>query len=971
MSIAEDTVKSAIVTFDDGISGWQSRVNSQIDSSYKVCDSRDAELVDFFLRPVEIYSFDWTINEAFPPFRIFPWTEYFLRNALVKERVRQYSLLRASHINIKILLNGNPFYMGRLIASYVPTGILDEFSISQYDNNILTGGTGGRLTKVTQRPHIFLNPSTSEGGTLRMPFFCRHNYVNLHGQSLDEMGCLEFDQLTSLKYTNTTGPVSPNALIPVKVYAWMEETELAVPTIYPLPTLQADIAYEVNILPTSNNHPIESPTVQAVAQAGDEYAEEGKVSKVATSVAESAGKLSSLPIIGPYARASQMVSSSVGKIASLFGWSRPVLLDVPKPYNPRPIGILANTNVDDGSVKLSTDVKQEVTVDPRTTGLGNMDELGISGIASRMAYMFSVDWDVSQNTTPVTLALIGVNPCMWNLETMIPRQQAPGNNQHGWTWDYNTAYGVAFLPCGFASAPFSNWRGSMVYRFQIVAPRFTRGRIRISYDPLGVSSTVSPELVDVNNQYTRIVDISDTTDFTLTIGWGSANPVLSVNPPKLPEGNTYYDPAVDDFPYKRNEAQRWYVKGGTEPGNIEPDSCYFKGKNVQKYGYNGMISISTVTNLHNPLQVGDITINVYGGCGSNIEFYNPTNYITKLSPLPQRWMQNVPPGSVEAVAQAGVEGPEPLAEGDYGSPLGGTATVLAPMLNSTDPSDNTDMIMFGEAISTFRSLMKRFVYYTTVGFVNPYTSPPPQVIRGWHFCKVILSATPAHPGFTLGANSNGLYELVDSSRVDCNLVTMFSYLSTAFLGWRGGHRWKVHTMEYKEDNNSVSSTTIVRVPYNSTENPSYCRKGIYVGVVPDDDYGKMVDMSLIAPPINAGGHTTDTRVNPYLEVEIPYHNQERFTPARRISPDLNASKVEDIYVNSSNFCTMVSNYQGAFPPESLGNIQRLSYYHSCADDMNFFFFIGAPTLYVTLPIAYPPLRSDVNQFQVSTPYEHV
>jgi hypothetical protein len=212
----------------------------------------------------------------------------------------------------------------------------------------------------------------------------------------------------------------------------------------------------------------------------------------ASIIEKAAGALVTAPIIGPYMLATQLAASKVAAVARLFGFSRPIDVSPLNALVPRPAGNLTNYNLPDPSTKLSLDIKQELTVDPRITGIGGADELDIRSIAMRESYLTQFTWGTA-TPTETMLWNCRVNPVLH--DTMISE--------------------FHLTPAAHVSLPFRLWRGSMEFRFQVVSSGFHKGRLAIAYDPNYFQSA------EYNIQYTRIVDISEEKDFTVKIGWGN------------------------------------------------------------------------------------------------------------------------------------------------------------------------------------------------------------------------------------------------------------------------------------------------------------------------------------------------------------------------------------------------------------------------------------------------------------------
>jgi hypothetical protein len=272
------------------------------------------------------------------------------------------------------------------------------------------------------------------------------------------------------------------AQVTVNVFVWAEGVEFDIPTSQEPGTL--------------------------APQSGDEYGS-GPVSMPASIIEKAAGALVTAPIIGPYMLATQLAASKVAAVARLFGFSRPIDVSPLNALVPRPAGNLTNYNLPDPSTKLSLDIKQELTVDPRITGIGGADELDIRSIAMRESYLTQFTWGTA-TPTETMLWNCRVNPVLH--DTMISE--------------------FHLTPAAHVSLPFRLWRGSMEFRFQVVSSGFHKGRLAIAYDPNYFQSA------EYNIQYTRIVDISEEKDFTVKIGWGNQYSWLRTR-----------NPAVNTFPF--------------------------------------------------------------------------------------------------------------------------------------------------------------------------------------------------------------------------------------------------------------------------------------------------------------------------------------------------------------------------------------------------------------------------------------
>lgn len=419
----------------------------------------DATLENFFSRPIKVLEVEWPVGTGSPLSTVFdPWTLFF-ENKRVINRITNYKLMKAN-LRVKFMLNGNAFYYGRLLVSYKPLPNLDS-------TTLLRPGIAADLVEATQRPHVFLNPTESQGGELFLPFFTPLNMIDVAGQGWEDLGQLTISTLQPLLHAN--GATTP---VTVSVFVWAENVDLSVLT-------QTDPG-------------------TIVPQAKEEW--RGIVSKPASAIAKVAGALKNVPYINNFAIATEIGANSIAKMAALFGYSKPTAPEI-CPLQPMTRQSLADTDGKENIVRLVVDTKNELTIDPRVAGIDAPDELVIHQIAARESYLTTFDWAVGTNVETLLFNLV-VDPCIFH--------------QHG-----TTNPEIHMPACCFATMPFEYWKGSMRYRFQIVCSGYHKGRLKFVYDPVG---TPPSGLAEYNTAYTLIVDIAENNDFCIEVGWGQTTP---------------------------------------------------------------------------------------------------------------------------------------------------------------------------------------------------------------------------------------------------------------------------------------------------------------------------------------------------------------------------------------------------------------------------------------------------------------
>lgn len=445
--------KEQNVVFSDQFSSYKTEVESTIDPTRLQQDTHDAELKDFFARPIKIREIEWPVGASlFIQFN--PWSLYF-DNSRVSNRIANFNLLRCK-MHLKFVINANGFMYSRVLSSYLPFHNWDALTES-------SGLFPEDLVQESQMPHIFLNPTTSAGGEMILPFVWPRNNLFIPTAEWDNMGRITMRSIAPLKHANGASGVAT-----ISVFAWAEEVSLNVLTSVEPSTMTAQSGEEI-----------------------DEANAKGTISGAATAVSKVASALSVIPQLKPFATATSIAASTVAGVAKALGYSRPPQTRDNCPIKPVPMSSLALTTVPDTVQKLTIDDKQELSIDPRIAGLSGDDPMNIKTIASTESYLTQFDWQVG--TSPGTL--------LWNARVDPCTFSQSGSKIH--------------LPaCCVAALPFKYWTGTMNFRFQVLSSAYHKGRLKVTYDPNYVDSD------EFNTMYTRVVDLASETDFTISVSNG-------------------------------------------------------------------------------------------------------------------------------------------------------------------------------------------------------------------------------------------------------------------------------------------------------------------------------------------------------------------------------------------------------------------------------------------------------------------
>lgn len=409
-------------------------------------------LAEFLSRPVKIWSKTWTVADsaAANVSSFNPWNLFF-SDARIKYKLNNWAFIRCN-LKVRFLINASPFYYGAAMVTYAPCANMVQ--------SIASDGMK-ELINYSQRPRVMIYPQMNEGAEITLPFFWPAQYVRCAvAQDFTDLGIMHLHYATQLQSaTGVTG-----AGITIQAYAWAEDVTLC------------------------------GPTASLALQAKDEYAPNGIISAPASAIASAASKLNKVPIIGKYARATEIGANAVSQIAKMFGFTDvPQIGDV-QGVQTRAVPPLASTEIGFPTEKLTVDAKNELTIDPSAVGLASTDELAVANIAQKESYLTKFSWSTGDASSSL-LFNMGVAPSLMYNATAVPET-------------------VYMTPLAWLSTMHSFWRGDIIVRLRFLATQYHKGRVRISYDPTGAiyNDPVSESVV-----MTKIVDLDKETDVELRI----------------------------------------------------------------------------------------------------------------------------------------------------------------------------------------------------------------------------------------------------------------------------------------------------------------------------------------------------------------------------------------------------------------------------------------------------------------------
>lgn len=469
---------------DEDFGGVMSSIRSSDHDSLQV-----ASLKEFLARPILAYTYSWD-ETGFTNAIETPWLDFF-SNSHIKKKLDNFAFMQAN-LKAKIVINASPFLYGAILVSYRPLpDFTCEVPLTQTSTRFGSNSTYNiSCTSQSQTPHVILLPQCNSGGEIIMPWFYYKNWLNITSATdLEKMGSLYFQELVPLRSASNAATFD----ITISVYLMADNVQVTGST---------------SSLAAQSGKRSMKPK-QAARAAPNEWAEK-PVQKVASVVADIAGRLTESPYIAPFAKATEMAANAVKGIASLFGWSNPPVIENAMPMKNLPFHNLTTTCVSEPGATLTIDAKNELTIDPRSVDLPPIDELEINYLAGRESLLTHFMWsDIDAKETTLFSSL--VQPNLAEVAAVTPG---------------NINYSIyAAPPVGHISHLFQYWRGDIIFRFKVICTQYHKGRLAICWDPLydvGTNTDI------YTTSFNQVVDLAPDLDVSIRVPYLQALQWLQV-----------------------------------------------------------------------------------------------------------------------------------------------------------------------------------------------------------------------------------------------------------------------------------------------------------------------------------------------------------------------------------------------------------------------------------------------------------
>lgn len=709
----------------------------------------------FFERPFSIYDAAWTTDTEYN-IALKVWNLWSKKPA-VRNKLSNYAYFRGK-LHVKIALSGTPFHYGRLLCSYQPYAAYNE-NLRSYDSMLQATSPDPNNTRILYKSYLSQAPGAktmdikeNQPMEIEIPFISYKQKFRLFNDantvitnSTDfydfyEAGELRLTTLNRFKVANAdySGPVSIN------VYAWCTDVELGTIT-----GTNIDITAESAVIRTeakgksnskgsdqSETSPMYSGEgnfgsrlMESIEKGGTEYAEPGPVTKVATAVASAGESLKDVPFIGGFAKATSTIAKGVSKVASLFGWSKPEILDKASFVKNQPFQNGAVLSGHQTEYKIACDPKCELTVDPTIGGV-DCDDMAISTLCAKKSYIGSFDWKDSDVAMTDILWRAGISPMMG-----VFLEDAPGS-----PGNVNFYQDSAMA---FAARPFNYWRGNIKLSFEIVCSKFHRGKLLFRYEPNSSQyGLISSSPAQMNQQNTTILDIQNGQQITFDIDWAHERSWAAVPYNAV---NNYKNHYSNDCRGDRTTA---YIP------KLDASSWDFFGDEL-----NGVLEVRVLNELVQPTNLSDVTVNVYAW-SDEITFAFPCE---RRLPHDRSWTAGS--GTMLKTTESAVIGTTPVTLDNSEEKI----------VENSANMDHVHLDHMGEKVVSLRALLKRFVTSFHYG-ISPTTSGKKMI----NYVGTIIPWSSTTP-------EQGVYFQND----DFNETTLFNYMRFSYMGYRGAIKHRI------------------------------------------------------------------------------------------------------------------------------------------------------------------------------------
>lgn len=435
---------------------------------------RDTAIPDFLAKPFLVSQLSWNISSLSNALLFSSSVSTMLNsNTYWTNKTQAFNLLRGTFC-VRVSINASPFQQGRLLLHYLPA----ERNMSLLSPAYVPMHNATIATKTTQ-PSIELD-CRSTVAIMKIPYVGPFNFYEVKTAKYD-WGTFYISVLSPL----LTGALGENT-IDVATHVWFEDFELAAPLV---PQMKMS-------LPKKKKNKSYS-----VVAGESKMAAMGPLQSTLSTVGTIAGALGTIPVLAPLCATVEWAADIGAGIASIFGWSKPVLTIVPGIMAKQTQRYSATADGADTSMPLALTYNNRI----KTTdccSIRDNDEMSFPFLKQVASLTAVASWsDTALAGTNIYSHLIGPNN-LFESSTKV----------------------VGLHTAGYRSGPpiytlsnlFRFWRGGIKVRISIPKTDFHSGRLQITWTPSSLI-TATPTLSTAVVSLREIVDIREGNEFEFVL----------------------------------------------------------------------------------------------------------------------------------------------------------------------------------------------------------------------------------------------------------------------------------------------------------------------------------------------------------------------------------------------------------------------------------------------------------------------
>lgn len=415
--------------------------------------------ISYFLqKPVLISNFQYTTSNSSNAILASGQIGSNLTSSSIwSNKLQGYNQIRGKAV-VRLVINANPFQVGKLLLNYFPA----INSISSSGSSVMYNRHVVNLAATRQLPCIELNIRDSTA-ILEIPYITPYEWYNLKEGTYD-WGRWEVRAMTGLR----VGVGATNTAVECAVYLNFEDIELAVPM---------------------------APQMKKFGNRTEKEAKsysEGTISGTLGLLSSASGTLSKIPVLAPLMGPTAWFTGALSGAAASLGWAKPISESAPhvmaKQYN----RYMANSDGLDTAVPLGLQATNKLGIIDDISAY-NADEMSFEFLKRVSTVIGTYTWTT---TNDVGVSLLS--------KRISPRDlcQLGSYTAAGKTIGYCVGPPVFYL-CNF----FSQYRGGIDIILKFMKSDFHSGRLQITFTPYNNVSETAPTISTGQFSLREIVDI--------------------------------------------------------------------------------------------------------------------------------------------------------------------------------------------------------------------------------------------------------------------------------------------------------------------------------------------------------------------------------------------------------------------------------------------------------------------------------